>query len=481
MNGDMRPNILIFMTDQEQAQVCEPGHPCRTPHADRLAAEGIQFRQAYTPSAHCCPSRATFMTGLYPSRHGVWNNVLNSSAFHTGINPGIPMFSEVLRAAGYELAYAGKWHVSGVEHPRDRGWNQYFSTCLPGDFHGVRWADWQRTMRQFDRKTPRRRGELIQPGIRRYPLYGTRSPDPQCDPFDPGDLRKVQAGIHALRDLAAQEKPWCLFVGIDAPHDPFILPAHYARMYDPADVDLPPNFHDDLSDKPCVYQRMRRFWDQLGEDETREAIAHYWGACTMADDLLGMILDALDQTGQAENTLVIFLADHGEAAGAHGLFMKGFAAFEECYRVPCIMRWQRGILQPGRVVDEFITLADFAPTLVELAGAAAQPASGRSLLPFLHGEQPANWPGEVCSQFNGIELYFSQRFVRTRDWMYVYNGSDTDELYNLRSDPQCLHNLANDDRCAEVIQDLCTRMWHKAQAENDCILYTLSVSPPYGP
>ena len=97
-----RPNILIFMTDQEQAEWCRPDHPCITPNADRLAAEGVRFTQTYTPTAHCCPSRATFMTGLYPSRHGVYNNVCNEAAIHTGLNAGVATFSRAIARGGLQ-------------------------------------------------------------------------------------------------------------------------------------------------------------------------------------------------------------------------------------------------------------------------------------------------------------------------------------------------------------------------------------------
>ena len=106
----MRPNILIFMTDQEQADVVHPDHPCITPNATRLAQEGVLFRRSFCPTAHCCPSRATFMTGLYPSRHGIYNNVSNPTAIHHELYEGVGMFSETLRSSGYNLAYAGKWH-----------------------------------------------------------------------------------------------------------------------------------------------------------------------------------------------------------------------------------------------------------------------------------------------------------------------------------------------------------------------------------
>ena len=117
-----RPNFLIFLVDQVQADVVDPSHPCLMPNVARLAREGIRFTHNFGPSPHCCPSRATFMSGLYPSRHGVYNNVNTASAFQRGLNPGVRLFSEPLKDAGYDLAYAGKWHVSDEETPADRGW-----------------------------------------------------------------------------------------------------------------------------------------------------------------------------------------------------------------------------------------------------------------------------------------------------------------------------------------------------------------------
>jgi arylsulfatase A-like enzyme len=479
-----RPNILIFQNDQQGGQTLDPGCPCHMPNADRLAREGLTFRRTYTTTAHCCPSRATFMTGLYPSRHGIYNNVLNDAAIHTSLNPGVVTFSEVLRDAGYAMGFSGKWHVCRDEQPKDRGWEQYHATAVEGEWHGLRWERFRALAQEPEDTTPRQRGQLLRPGWGRYQLYGTRAPEPESDPFLPGDLKTVQMGIQALEELAAGDQPWCLYVGPVGPHDPYIIPEHYATMYDPQDVPLPPNWHDNLLDKPRVYQRQQRFWRQLSADEYREAIAHYWGFCTMQDDLLGMVLDALERTGQADDTLVVFTSDHGDYAGAHGLFMKGVAAFDECYRIPCVMRWPAGIQELGRVVDAFVSLADFAPTFAELAGAQMPAASGRSLTPFFaDADAPLDWPDAMFSQMNGVELYYSQRFVVTREWKYVYNGFDEDELYDLRSDPHCLRNLAADPRYVEIVRRMCARMWRKAYEEEDivCNPYPTVSLAPFGP
>jgi arylsulfatase A-like enzyme len=484
MSSSKRPNILIFQNDQQQGHVTQPGHPCRTPNADRLAAEGLRFGRTYTTTAHCCPSRATFMTGLYPSRHGIYNNVLNDAALERSLKPGVTTFSEALRDADYRLAFSGKWHVCADEEPKDRGWAQYHATAIQGETHGLRWERFRELAQEGeDEHRPRGRGELLRPGWGRYQLYGTRAPEPDSDPFLPGDLKTVQIGLQALRDLAEGDDPWCLYIGPVGPHDPYILPEHYATMYDPADVELPASYYDTLADKPRVYQRQRRFWGQMSADEYREAIAHYWGFCTMQDDLLGMVMEALEETGQAEDTLVLFTSDHGDYVGAHGLFMKGVAAFDECYRVPNIMRWPAGIANPGREIDEFVTLADFAPTFAELAGAELHDVSGRSLAPFFHDQTPADWPDAVHSQFNGVELYYSQRVVQTHEWKYVYNGFDFDELYHLSEDPHCLRNLAEDPRYLPVIEEMCARMWRKGYEESDinCNPYPTVSLAPFGP
>lgn len=479
-----RPNILIFMTDQQQAEVVAAGHPCLTPNADRLAAEGIRFTQTYTPTPHCCPSRATFMTGLYPSRHGVYNNVCNRAALHTGLNPGVTTFSERLRDAGYNLALCGKWHVSVEEGPRDRGWKEREVTAVKGTLHGRSIEQW-RTGPITPDGEPRPRGCIQRPGWGDFEVYRTLPNGGPEGYEDLHDYQVVQAAVDELEELSRQDAPWCLYVGPIGPHDPFNVPQRFVDMYDPQAIELPASYHDALEDKPRVVQRQRRqLWDQLSEEEVRESIAHYWAYCTLEDALLGKVLDALEATGQADDTLVIFMSDHGDYCGAHGLYLKGVAAFREAYHVPCIMRWPAGIHEPGREVNEFVTLADFAPTFLELAGITPAPdLTGRSLAPFMAGQTPADWPDTIYGQLNGVELYYSQRVVQTHEFKYVYNGFDFDELYDLRSDPLEMVNLAHDSGYADVKHELVRRMWRFAAQEEDIIFnpYGTVALAPWGP
>lgn len=479
-----RPNILIFMTDQEQGDVVAPGHPCMTPNADRLAQTGLRFSHTYTPSPHCCPSRATFMTGLYPSRHGVYNNICTPTAIHHGLNPGVETFSEHLRDAGYNLILCGKWHVSIEEGPADRGWQEREVTANKGTFHHRSIDQWRDGPVSHDDGI-RRRGHVRRPGWGDFVVYKTL-PDGGPKGYENlHDYKVVREAIAALDELSQQDAPWCLFVGTIGPHDPFNVPEKYVNMYDPANIPLPPSYADTLEDKPRIVQRQRRqLWDQLSKDEVRESIAHYWAYCTLQDDLLGEVLDALDATGQSDDTLVIFMSDHGDYVGAHGLYLKGVPAFREAYHVPCIMRWPNGIRNPGRTVDAFVTLADFAPTFLEL-GATSAPAdlSGASLVPFLRDEQPEAWPDAYFTHLNGVELYYTQRGVVTREFKYVFNGFDFDELYDLRSDPHELINVADQPEYQEIKHELVRRMWRHAAHEQDMIFnpYGTVALAPWGP
>lgn len=474
------PNLLIVMTDHQRADTVLPEHPALTPNLTRFAQEGVTFTHTFCPAPHCCPSRATFFSGLYPSQHGVWNNVCNEQALSHGLNPGVRLWSEDLAAAGYDLHFAGKWHVSVEESPKNRGWTEHFVSGAAGTHHGENWAHYRELAARHEEPHIRRAGEIVRPGYKPYVLYGSRG-----EAGDAHDERVAQIAVDVLPQLARQQKPWGLYVGLVGPHDPYYVPQKYLDQYRLEDVPLPPSYADDLADKPRLYQRMRQTrFDQLSEDETRDAIRHFWAYCTYLDDLFGRVLKALDATGQADNTLVIYCADHGDYVGEHGLFAKGLPCFQGAYHVPNIMRWPAGITNPGRRVEAFVSLADFVPTFLELAEQPARPLTGMSLRPFLRDATPAAWRDAIHTQCNGVELYYKQRSVMTRDWKYVCNGFDFDELYDLRRDPHELRNLAAESDYEPIKRELCRRMWQFAYQTGDTSLLNSYITvglAPYGP
>ena len=474
-----RPNILIFMTDHQRADTVLPEHPARTPHVVQFARQGVTFTDTFCPSPHCCPSRATFFTGLYPSRHGVWNNVCNHQALSRGLKDGVRLWSEDLADAGYRLHFCGKWHVSVEELPSDRGWTDEFVSASRPNEHGATW-DHYRELAKTPERSARGEGEILRPGYGTYRLYGSMD-----ETGDSHDETVIFKSLDVLSRLAKGEEPWCLYAGVNGPHDPYVVPRRYLDLYDINDVPLPPSFADELTDKPAIYQRIRdQVFGQLSPLEVREGIRHFWAYCSYLDDMFGQILGALEGTGQAQNTLVLYCSDHADYCGEHGLFCKGIPCFRGAYHVPAIVRWPAMVERPGRQVDALVSLADFAPTFVEAAGLTPdRHLTGSSLMPFLRGEEPARWRDEMHTQCNGVELYYTQRSVMTADFKYVFNGFDRDELYDLRSDPHEMKNLAKDPAFDEVKQTMCRRMWRFACQEDDTVInrYITVALAPYGP
>lgn len=517
---EKRPNIVIFMPDQTQGQLILPGHPCLTPNVDSFASQGVMFPNAFCPAPHCCPSRASFQTGLYPSEHGVFNNVGTDTAINANPYPGTKFFSEFLRSSGYELDYSGKWHVARDITPQDAGWvNSYTprpqkkkNWFVPGRERQN--SFWTKAHKELGESGSRKPGEVFRPGWGNVELYRTL-PSTGSNIFAgrEEDYQPVVAGAEKLKRLARGENPWALMVSNSGSHDTYDVPKHFVDMYDPKSIVLPKNFRDTLEDKPRIYQRMRyQYWAQLSDDEIRNCIAHYWAKTTMQDALFGLLLNALEETGQADNTIVVYVSDHGDYGGAHGLWAKGVPSFREGYNIPTVIRWPKGIANPGRQVDAFVSTTDFAPTFLEAAGVPTSQVkmSGKSLLPWLRGESPADWRDEICCQLNGVELYYTQRIVMTKDYKYVYNGFDFDELYDLKQDPHEMVNLAFPDvkqsreiveqgkgygngndiawpplssSLSDVRRDLLKRMWKFAQEHDDQIFnpYITVAMAPYGP
>ncbi|MBN2451535.1 MAG: sulfatase-like hydrolase/transferase [Lentisphaeria bacterium] len=478
MATGQRPNLLIVMTDHQRLDTVLPEHPCLTPNLTAFARDGLTFTSTFCPTAHCCPARATFWSGLYPSRHGVWNNVNNSYAIQRGPHRHIRMFSQDLRDAGYALAYAGKWHVSayGDQTPKNYGWNELQPY---GEQIQDPWTKWEAIRRSADRPDPEDTSIRME-GYQPHTLYGA------AEDAGRGDEAILARGLEALPGLAAGGAPWCLFIGWNGPHAPYKVRRRYLDLYDPDAIPLPPSFRDEMADKPEYYAKVRRMvFDQLGEAGTKEAIRHFWAMCTHLDELFGKVLEALDATGQADNTLVLYCSDHGDYAGEHGLFHKQVPSFLGAYRVPAVLRWPAGLRCPGRRVDALVSLADFAPTFLDLAGVArTRYFTGRSLVPFLEGVDPTDWRREICMQCEGTENLFTQRQVVTHDHKYVYNGFGKDELYDLRRDPDEMVNLIDRPEYRDVLRDLLGRMWRFAYLEQDRLgetQYLMVNTAPFGP
>jgi arylsulfatase A-like enzyme len=474
-----RPNLLIVMTDHQRADTVLPEHPAITPNVSRMFEDGVAFTQTYCPTPHCCPARATFMSGLYPSRHGIWNNILNEQALSRTLNEGVRLWSQDYAGAGYTMHFMGKWHVDAQDWPRDRGWTEHMATATGHARHGPKWDHYEEMAKEPEPET-RGEGEILRPGWGTYRLYGTRPEGRKS-----GDDRVAEKAIEVLSGLSEGDAPWCVYVGFGGPHDPYGVPQRFLDMYNLDDVPLPESYADEMADKPAIYRRMRgQNFGQLTEREVREGVRHFWAYCTYLDDLFGGILNALRKTGQEQRTLVLYCSDHADYVGEHGLWCKGIPSFRGAYHVPAVVRWPAGIRNGGRRVEQFVSHADFALTFLELAGVETDRYfTGASLVPFLRDETPAGWRDEIHTQCNGLELYYTQRSVMTKEFKYVFNGFDVDELYDLRRDPHEMRNLIDDTGYEDVVRQMCGRIWRFARREEDGAInnyITVSLAP-HGP
>ena len=465
-------NVLIFMVDQQRYDSCGcyGSQVCRTPSLNRLAEEGMRFTSAYTTVPRCSPTRATFWSGLRPNRNGIVINTHWQDSFSEDmkrLDDNIPILSEIFKAAGYRTAHFGKWHVGPDDEMGRRGFDH---VATRDEFHARRRA----SGKQFEVRDLILRDYIVKD----YPFAGVTSAEGE-DFLETWFCRRAEEW---LRAHARSDQPFFCCVSQYGPHPGYVVPESKAALYDPAAMTIWPNYEDDLADKPSVHRLFRDDLAQSGTltpDEWRVCIARYYSFVTLIDAEFGRLLDLLDELGVAENTLVLFVSDHGDLIGAHKLWDKGPMMYEEQVHIPLVVRWP-GVVGAGEACDAMVTLIDVMPTLVEAAGLSL-PCSvdGYSLMGFLRDETVAGWPDDVYIQYNGegIALY-SIRAVRSRRYKYVYYPYDRDELYDEEADPWEMHNLVDDPAAAPILAEMRVRMadW-MARVGEPMLQWNVDVTP----
>lgn len=474
-----RPNILFLIADQMQGRVLHPDHPCLTPHLDQLAARGVRFPRAYTPNPLCSPARASLMTGLLPHNHGVLTVTHGVDADQSCLRLDKPHWAQRLVAAGYRTGYFGKWHIERSYELARFGWQTDCTTH--SDLFKQRAA-------QQPPPPP-----LPQPPATplRFELIGPEGYGPALL-YEVIDEPVERRGLGIIVDLALdwlseatrRPQPWCAFVSVQEPHDPYRAPRPWFERYDPDCIALPASARDDLSGRPNLYKKAQNIFAGLTDLQRRRAMACYWASISEIDQQFGRLLRAVERAGQLENTLVVLTSDHGELLGAHGLWMKNVGAFEEVYNVPLIVAGPgvaRGAASAARV-----GLHDLCPTLCDLAG--AQPihnADCRSFAGLLADPAAdAHWQ-RGFAEYHGTRQLLTQRILWDGPWKLVHNGFDFDELYNLETDPHELHNLAADPAYADQLRRLMALAWDFMKRTNDHTLVKTHYPPlrlaPLGP
>ena len=429
-----KPNLLIVMSDEHAPQFSGAyGHPqVQTPHLDKLARGGVLFESAYCNSPVCVPSRMSFMTGRYVHQIGTWDNA-------SPLSTEIPTWAHLLRAQGYDVVLAGKQHFIGPDQLHG------FRAQLGRDLH----AELYHPIHDWAEGTPPASvpwAHLAQAGP------GTTTEIEVDDAVE-------EAALRYLRDPARGRGPWALNVSFIAPHFPFVVPQRFWDLYPPEGVDMPVIPPGHLESQHAVYQRLRANFGlaDVPEHQVRRARAGYYGLITYLDEKIGSLIATLEETGQRDNTLIVYCSDHGEMAGEHGLWRKS-NFYEHAARVPLVMNWP-GQLPAGHRVRETVSLVDLVATMVEVTGASAVgPQDGHSLWALAQGDG-AGWKDEAFSELhaNGI----ARPIAMLRSGRYKLNVSldDPPELYDLVADPSEMNDLAGDPSYRTILDALRSRLY----------------------
>lgn len=486
-----RPNIIVLFTDQQQAATTHPDSPCRTPNLDEFSESGTRFDRCYAPNPICSPSRASFMTGVLPHVHGMINVTHGVEPYGAQFRSGLETWSERLSDAGYTNGYFGKWHVERTGALEEFGFDEY------GILRSDEFQDAFRKYRNSiglppdpDRSSVGVSNPVVveDEGYDDYILSGRidEPPEGMADHF------VYNRGLDFIRNAADADEPWSAVISTYAPHDPYLPPKKFRQQYNVEDITRPESFNDGFEDKPELYRRQREVWADLSWNDYAEAIASYYAYCSFLDWEVGRVVETLRETGQLDDTIVVYVSDHGDYAGAHGMFLKGVPPFEEAYRVPCLVRTPSDY--PDSVVrNDIVQLQDLAPTLVELATGEAFPPTSRispenpharggenvadlegepsftatSLVSFLYDERPDDYRNEAFAEFHGQDFGWTQRVYWSDDLKYVFNTFDRDELYDLTEDPHELTNAVEDPAYEDRKKALSERMWEIARETAD--------------
>ncbi len=456
-----RPNVLLFVADGMQAATVRPDSPCMTPACDRVAARGVRIDHAYTPLPTCSPARASMMTGLLPHNHGMTTVEHTVPDDQSVLRRDKPHFAQKLREGGYQTAYFGKWHIERSLDLNFFGWE--IDESASGKEHRAASEKGTKAELPLDpdlthyQQGPEGYNDTLHYAVTDAPL----SERPLCN-----TTRKAVNFINSEHD-----KPWCACVSFFEPNESMVVSREYFQKYDWKNLPLPSNLHDSMEGKPNLYRRGQRIWADMTDDQWRQALACYYGRVSEIDAQLGQVLDALESTGQLDNTIVIVTADHGKYVGSHGLDAHNFGAFEEAYGIPmiaCGPDMPQGVTTASRV-----GLQDICPTILELTDTdTIEAPDSRSFAPLLRQPDKNSDNYQTgFAEYHGTRFLLSQRIYWEGPWKYVFNGFDYDEMYNLDDDPAELTNLANMPEYADQAKHLMTQLWKRIRDTDDMAIH----------
>jgi arylsulfatase A-like enzyme len=412
---------------------CAGNRILETPNIDRIAAEGMRFRNAFVTNALCAPSRATLLTGLYSHSHGVFDNS------NRRIAPEQKLLSELLREAGYEVAFCGKSHMGGAL--RDRPWDYYFG------FQG--------------------QGRYLKPII-------AEGVDGKDVPHD-GYMDDVVTGRATEWLKGRGSRPFCLFLFFKAPHRSWVRAPRHADLYDDVNIPKPDTLDKDPAEfgKPSAFVRADNRIGGFDDVKSLDSfLKDYYSTLVAVDENVGRVLDALKSSGKLDETAILYTSDNGFFAGEWNMFDKRFM-HEPSIRVPMLVRYPK-MAGAGTTCESMVLNIDIAPTVLDLANAAVPDwMHGRSMRPLLSGlpvEWRKDWYYEYY-EFPGPHSVRKQRGVRTEKYKLIHYFEDPEEfeLYDLEKDPGELNNMYGKPEHARLIRQLRGRIDELRQETGDSL------------
>jgi len=428
--AETKPNVLFLICDDLNCDLGCYGHPqVESPNIDQLAQQGVRFENAYCQFPLCGPSRASFMTGMYPDQTLIHRNAIYIRE-HV---PNVKTMSQMFRDNGYFATRVGKiYHYNVPKHIGTGGHDDPYS--------------WNQTFNPRGRDVDDE--ELIfslRPGS-----YGGTLSWLAADGTDEEQTDGIAANIavEQLKKFAASKEPFFMAVGLYRPHTPYVAPKNYFEKYPTKQVQVPQIPDGYLETIPVPARKsVTRKKDQvnLPDKLARQAIQAYYASITFADAQLGKILSALQETGLDENTVIVFTSDHGYHMGEHGHWQKT-TLFENAARVPMIIAGP-GVLAKGQTALSPAEMVDFYPTLADLCGLKAPASiSGVSQLPTLKDASVASRDSALTQYANGYSL----RTPRYRYTEWGEGGNQGVELYDHKSDSAEMQNLGSDPATADI-------------------------------
>jgi choline-sulfatase len=407
------------------------GTVCKTPNLDALTARGVVFENAYTPYPLCAPARFSMMSGQLPSRIGAFDNGAEFTA-------ATPTFAHYLRLLGYYTSISGKMHFVGPD--QYHGYEERLTTEIyPADFSWTPVAGYQDPLLDQERS--------YTVGVSTMETVLDAGPLARSMQID-YDEEVTHCAVRELftRARSSDKRPFMLTVSLTHPHDPYVTRQEYWDRYSDDEIDMPKTGFVPLDERD---PHSRSLYYHYGQDKTeitaeacRNARHGYYGMISYIDDLFGEVMTALDETGFADNTAVVFTSDHGDMMGERGMWFKK-TLFEPAIRTPLI------IARPGQVGSRSTapaSLVDIFPTILDLAqapdGTIQTPVDGRSLLPELEGKAVST---PVYSEHIDGGTLAPRVMVREGDMKLVYSLAYPNQLYDLAADPAEMDDLSGKD------------------------------------